>query len=198
MELQWMVVFLIMCAEVFLCLLFILPLPTPLRKLICKVSSLAQSPQVRTALVAVFLVIAFLFVDAIRSQNHLREEAHLHRDAIAQLNSVQNRLFRAQRNAYLTGFTLFLMLVLYRFQLNTIEMLASDEKIASLKKDLNAATEEQRRLQEQSRKGQGQSDNEKLQELQKEIVSLKKENKELVASLNAANKEKDSTSKKDD
>lgn len=198
MELQWMVVFLIMCTEVFLCLLFILPLPTPLRKLICKVSSLAQSPQVRTALVAVFLVIAFLFVDAIRSQNHLREEAHLHRDAIAQLNSVQNRLFRAQRNAYLTGFTLFLMLVLYRFQLNTIEMLASDEKIASLKKDLNAATEEQRRLQEQSRKGQGQSDNEKLQELQKEIVSLKKENKELVASLNAANKEKDSTSKKDD
>eukprot|EP01102_Stenamoeba_stenopodia_P005729 TRINITY_DN16466_c0_g1_i1.p1 TRINITY_DN16466_c0_g1~~TRINITY_DN16466_c0_g1_i1.p1 ORF type:complete len:199 (+),score=51.25 TRINITY_DN16466_c0_g1_i1:83-679(+) len=198
MELQWMVVFLILCSEMFLCLLFILPLPVSLRKLLCKLSSIAQRPQIRTALIAVFLVIAFLFVDALRSQNHLREEAHLHRDAAAQLTSVHNRLFRAQRNGYLTGFTLFLMLVLYRFQLNTLDLLAADEKLAALKKELNASTEEQRRLQERLKKGSNDGDNEKLQEVQKELAALKQENKELVASLNKVTKEKDSSSKKDD
>jgi len=90
------------------------------------------------------------------------------------------------------------MLVLYRFQLNTLELLSSDEKITTLNKKLNAATEEQRRLEEQLRKGSGKGDNEKLQEVQKELASLKQENKELLASLNKATKEKDSSSKKDD
>jgi len=122
MSIQWTIVFAILSFEMLLCLILVLPLPLSIRKYMWKffaTSSLIQKS--RTFVIFMAVVLLALFIDAYREARHNTEGAHGHMDVnIPMANSQpylqqQSKYFRAQRNMYISGFTLFLGLILYRF-----------------------------------------------------------------------------------
>lgn len=79
----------------------------------------------RRVVVTLFVFVAVLFVDTLRSVT-----AHSEKIESATLVSPQDRqtLFRHQRNLYLTGITLFLLLVLHRFQATLNDLFVAEAK----------------------------------------------------------------------
>ncbi|NWX53999.1 BAP29 protein, partial [Promerops cafer] len=131
----------------------------------------------------------FLFADAVRevrkySSVHVNEKA-------ANVNSsafdhIQMKLFRSQRNLYLSGFSLFLWLVLRRTVTLLTQLAKEMASHAALETQVNDATEaakkymaENERLQEAlSGKGNGKkkvSTDATEEELKKEVEHLKAE-----------------------
>jgi len=66
----------------------------------------------------IFFLTAVLFLDALRTINHLDDvKVHTGEHASAMFDmQTKLRLFRNQRNAYITFFALFLLLVIHRFE----------------------------------------------------------------------------------
>jgi len=110
---QWVFVFTILVVEICILLLLILPLPVIMKRAIMHLmTTVWDMKEPRRALYGCFFVVVVLFVDTMRS---IWSVTHRHEDeALPQTTLIS--LFRQQRNAYLTGFTLLLLLVLYRMQ----------------------------------------------------------------------------------
>jgi B-cell receptor-associated protein 31 len=71
--------------------------------------------------VTLFIFVALLFVDTLRSI--------MNADKLEMSNPLDRvTLFRNQRNLYLTGIVLFLLLVLYRFQALLNDLFAAEQK----------------------------------------------------------------------
>ncbi|KAG1701374.1 B-cell receptor-associated protein 31 [Nymphon striatum] len=119
------------------------------------------------------LVLAFL--DSIREmQKYSGEngpEEHTHLDAQMQLHM---KLFRAQRNFYIAGFTLFLFLVIKRM-VSLISLQASLHACneASMKQAQNATSTAQRLMDERENIKKPQKENEGNVELEKKETELK-------------------------
>jgi len=110
---QWVFVFTLLVVEAIALLLFILPLPKALKKAYMKaISAVWNQPQIRRVLIGCLIVVTVLFIDTIRTLYSITHKP----DDVAVSQTMLISLFRQQRNAYLTGFTLFLLLVLYRIQ----------------------------------------------------------------------------------
>jgi len=112
----WYFVSVIFLAEIALLLLLILPLNTFFRKLLVEnITNVYDSSRIiRRGVLIVGCLVSLFFVDAIRTvwqYEDFSDESYQSLDAKLLM---QNTLFYNQRNAYLTGLTLLLGLVLYR------------------------------------------------------------------------------------
>jgi len=120
---QWTLVALILVFEMTICFILVLPLPLSFRKLIWKFFATSHFFQKsKTVMIFMGVVLAALFADAYRSSVNYHELSHEHANenllaAANQYSSFQTQYFRSQRNMYLSGFTLFLGLILYRFMI---------------------------------------------------------------------------------
>jgi len=116
-SITWYFVSFIFLGEIALLLLLILPLNTFFRKLLVEniMHIYDNSRIIRRGVLIVGCLVSLFFVDAIRTvwQYDELEESESYQSLDAKL-LMQNTLFYNQRNAYLTGLTLFLMVVVYR------------------------------------------------------------------------------------
>ncbi|KAI5477727.1 hypothetical protein MNV49_006010 [Pseudohyphozyma bogoriensis] len=93
--------------------------------------------QIQYCLKIAFIGIALLFVDAIRAMLKIEQEGQLARESgvardLRGENDYRSRKFLSQRNFYLTGFTLFLSLVLSRVYSLCLDLLKAQEDLAIL------------------------------------------------------------------
>ncbi|KAF9434296.1 hypothetical protein BGZ76_008258 [Entomortierella beljakovae] len=75
----------------------------------------------------------------------IHDNSHHHHGHGSETN-VAARRFYAQRNMYLTGFTLFLSLILNRTFFMILELLKSEEKMEIIKKQANQQSKEYERI----------------------------------------------------
>ncbi|XP_076234758.1 B-cell receptor-associated protein 31-like [Calliopsis andreniformis] len=118
MSLQWTLIAGFLYAEIAIVLLLVLPIASPTRwqKLFKSRFMKNLTDKASIYFVVLFAILILFLLDAIREMRkyamvgeHTAEHAHL--DAEMQGNM---RLFRAQRNFYISGFALFLCLVIRR------------------------------------------------------------------------------------
>jgi B-cell receptor-associated protein 31 len=110
---QWVFVFSCLVVESIALILLILPLPSAMKKMYMKfIGAVWDQPQIRRVLIGCFIVVLVLFIDTVRTLYSITHKP----DDVAVSQTMLISLFRQQRNAYLTGFTLFLLLILYRIQ----------------------------------------------------------------------------------
>ncbi|CAO3646028.1 unnamed protein product [Cunninghamella blakesleeana] len=162
MTIYYTLTFGILVTEMVMFGILVLPLPSHWRRAMLKFVS--TSPLVQKALYILKIVFGFIFVLFIDTVNRLQrigsesEEEH-HHDYSYEAN-LKAKKFYAQRNLYLTGFTLFLSLILERTSTLVIQMLKREEDFENAKKETVDVGKDQDRLF-------------------KEIEELTKRNKEL-------------------
>ncbi|EJU00258.1 endoplasmic reticulum protein [Dacryopinax primogenitus] len=161
MTLYYSMCFILLTAEMVFFLVLIAPLPFAIRRKFF--TFLSESPivgKIAYALKIMFIFVAILFVDAVQRMFRTTAEADLARlnqggaDVRAEANFAAKK-FYAQRNMYLTGFTLFLSLVLTRTFYIILDLIHTQEEYAKLKKasqsgDQTAQLEELRAKLEQA------------------------------------------------
>ncbi|RUO96090.1 B-cell receptor-associated protein 31-like-domain-containing protein [Jimgerdemannia flammicorona] len=114
------------------------------------------------------LVFALLITERVE-QDFNHESSHVVHDVRTDTN-LNARKFYAQRNMYLTGFTLFLSLILNRTYSLIVDILKSEEKLEAVKKQAEAQAIEYRRLTESEAKLQ-----KRVEELEAEFEKERKE-----------------------
>ncbi|KAG0254411.1 hypothetical protein BG011_005789 [Mortierella polycephala] len=96
----------------------------------------------------VFIFVFILFVDSlnrvIKVEEINNDATHLHTPHSE--TTVAARRFYAQRNMYLTGFTLFLSLILNRTFFMILDLLKSEEKMEIVKKQAQQQSKEYERV----------------------------------------------------
>ncbi|CAO1634380.1 unnamed protein product [Sympodiomycopsis kandeliae] len=140
MTLYYGIVFGLLVLEVTMFLVLIVPLPFTWRRALFKF--LAVNPLVakfQYALKITFIFVAVLFIDAIQRMVKVTSEGETMRDnqGMRDARTESNfhaRKFYAQRNTYLTGFTLFLSLILSRTYSLITELISTQEELVSAKK----------------------------------------------------------------
>ncbi|KAG0734853.1 hypothetical protein G6F57_014489 [Rhizopus arrhizus] len=153
----------------------VLPLPSRWRRAMFKFAS--SSPLVAKALNTLRIIFGFifvLFIDAInRLQRITENEEESHHDHNYEV-SIKATKFYAQRNLYLTGFTLFLSLILERTSSLVIAMLKREEELEDAKQEHASSTQDQDRLNtmETSYKN-------KITALKVEVEELRKQEKDM-------------------
>lgn len=139
MALYYNLVFVLLVFEMALFAVLSLPLPSKLRgPLIRAVSSPFQSREVTIAIRCIIVFVLVLFVDSVNRVATINEEL-TNESIIGQPNAalisghseVHARKFYAQRNLYLTGFTLFLTLIVSRTYGLVAELLKLKEEVKS-------------------------------------------------------------------
>ncbi|KAF9584091.1 hypothetical protein BGW38_007601 [Lunasporangiospora selenospora] len=132
----------------------ILPLPFKWRRGLLKF--LAESPimgHVQYAMKIVFIFVFILFIDSLNRVIKVEEvnnDSHHHNPHTE--TTVAARRFYAQRNMYLTGFTLFLSLILNRTFFMILDLLKSEEKMEIVKKQAAQQSKEYERVLESETK----------------------------------------------
>jgi B-cell receptor-associated protein 31 len=118
MSLQWTIIATFLYVEIGVVLLLVLPVASPKRwnKVFKSRFLKALSSQASMYFFILLAILVLFFLDAVRemrkySSPETTEATHAHLDAEMQVNM---RLFRAQRNFYISGFALFLSLVIRR------------------------------------------------------------------------------------
>ncbi|KAG9319368.1 hypothetical protein KVV02_005678 [Mortierella alpina] len=161
----------------------ILPLPFKWRRGLLKF--LAESPlmgNVQYVMKIVFIFVFILFVDSLNrviKVEEITENAAHHHHGHGSETNVAARRFYAQRNMYLTGFTLFLSLILNRTFFMILDLLKSEEKMEIVKKQAAQQSKEYQRLLESE------------SNLKKEVKDLN----EIVASHSSAKRDLDNLKK---
>ncbi|KAG0053595.1 hypothetical protein BGZ83_000805 [Gryganskiella cystojenkinii] len=161
----------------------ILPLPFKWRRGMLKF--LSESPfmgHVQYVMKIVFIFVFILFLDSLnrimKVERIAETSPHHHHDHGAATHAAANR-FIAQRNMYLTGFTLFLSLILNRTFFMILDLLKSEEKMEVIKKQAAQQSKEYQRVLESE------------SNLKKEIKDLT----EIVAHHSAAKQDLDNLKK---
>nr|QBH73436.1 bcr-associated protein [Orthoderella ornata] len=207
MSLQWTLIATFLYVEIAVVLLLVLPVASPQRwQKIFKSRFLnALSRQAQVYFVVLLAVLVLFFLDAIRemkkySSPEQSDHAHTHLDAEMQVNM---RLFRAQRNFYISGFALFLSLVIRRLVTlisQQATLLAQSE--AAMRQAKSATTTAQSLLaQNQTSAAQNDTNEahdkevnelkEKLEDAERALTREKKDKEALKAQAEATNTEYD-------
>ncbi|KAF9450747.1 B-cell receptor-associated 31-like protein [Macrolepiota fuliginosa MF-IS2] len=141
MTIHYSLTFFLLAAEMITFCLLVAPLPFAVRKRVF--SFLSTSPIVAKIIYGLkisFIFVAILFADALQRMFRVAETElaksgqTMTPDARAEANQ-HARKFYAQRNVYLTGFCLFLSLVLTRTFQITLELIRTQEEYTKLKKE---------------------------------------------------------------
>ncbi|KIK57573.1 hypothetical protein GYMLUDRAFT_46138 [Collybiopsis luxurians FD-317 M1] len=141
MTIYYSLTFLLLASEMVTFTLLVVPFPYAVRKRVF--GFLSDSPIVAKIAYGVkisFIFVGILFFDALQRMFRITAEADIAKQGQQGMGDVRTetsfaaRKFYAQRNVYLTGFTLFLSLVLTRTFAITLELIHSQEEYAKLKK----------------------------------------------------------------
>ncbi|XP_066998697.1 B-cell receptor-associated protein 31 [Anabrus simplex] len=197
MSLQWTLIAVFLYAEIVVVLLLVLPVASPQRWQKVFKSRFLQTiaNQASIYFLVLLAILVLFFLDAIREMrkySNPEESVHQHLDAEMQ---VHMRLFRAQRNFYISGFALFLSLVIRRLVIlisSQATLLAQSE--AALKQAKSASnTARSLMAQNQSSAAQNSSNeahDREVTRLKEEVAKLEKalerEMKDRIAMKNQA------------
>ncbi|ODM98038.1 B-cell receptor-associated protein 31 [Orchesella cincta] len=185
MSLQWSIVAGFLYSEIVVLIILLLPIISPQRWNRIFRSKILHSLGTQTALYfyGLFGLLALLFLDAIREmRKYSSEEYDLNTNPKAEMQA-HMKLFRAQRNFYISGFALLLSAIIRR--LTTLlsaqaQLMAENE--AALKQAANASKAASAIIDSQTSSGSGKKsgDDGDAAKFQKEVKALKEE---LAASL---------------
>lgn len=142
MTIYYSLTFALLASEMLTFCLLVMPLPYAIRKRMF--SFLSTSPIVAKlayALKISFIFVGILFFDALQRMFRITAESEMAKSGsggqhVGDIRTETNfaaRKFYAQRNTYLTGFTLFLSLVLTRTFYITLDLIHVQEEYAKLK-----------------------------------------------------------------
>jgi len=194
MSLVWTLIASFLYVEIAIVLLFVLPIASPSRwQRFFKSRFLEMiNRQAQIYFYLLFGVLVLFLLEAIRemrkySQADANAEAHPN---VGMQHSM--RLFRAQRNFYITGFSIFLILVIRRLVMlisTQATLLAQSE--ASMRQAQSASTAARTLLSQQKAKETEDENDDDKAEAQKLIGELKNKLKELNAELERERKDKE-------
>jgi hypothetical protein len=145
MTIYYSLTFLLLAAEMVTFCLLVAPLPFTVRKKLFRF--LSESPiiaKVAYGLKISFIFVAILFLDALQRMFRVTAETEMAKTGGQGMHDVRTesnfaaRKFYAQRNTYLTGFCLFLSLVLTRTFSIILDLIHTQEEYAKLKKVVGA------------------------------------------------------------
>lgn len=198
MSLQWTIIAGFLYLEIIIVLLLVLPIASPIKWQKLFKSRFLQSLS-NQASIYFFILLAILILfllDAIREirkYSDMTTSEHAHLDAEMQGNM---RLFRAQRNFYISGFALFLSLVIRRLVKLISEqasLLAQSE--AAMRQAQSATTTarsllSQRTIGESAQNDSNEAHDKAVSELKNQIKQLQVRNGELETELEKEKKDK--------
>jgi len=143
MTIYYTLTFFLMVAEVVMFGVLVAPLPYKIRKgLFHWLSNSPIVAKIAYGLKISFIFIAILFVDALQRMQRTVAEAETAKSGGQGLQDVRTetnhaaKKFYAQRNVYLTGFTLFLSLVLTRVFAIILDLIETQTAYAALKQQV--------------------------------------------------------------
>ncbi|XP_013196421.1 B-cell receptor-associated protein 31 [Amyelois transitella] len=199
MSLQWTIIAAFLYAEIAVVLLLALPIASPTRwQKFFKSKFLAYVSNQATIYFMVLVgVLILCLLDAIREmQKYSSIEAtdHQHLDAEMQGNM---RLFRAQRNFYISGFALFLLIVIRRMVQMISELATLLAQCEANFRQAQSATVAAKSLISQQGAGDEKAKKEvdelksKIELLEKELIREKKDKEAVKSQAESLNKEYD-------
>lgn len=175
MSLQWTIIATFLYFEIAVVLLLVLPVASPQRwrKIIKSRFLNALSNQASFYFLVLLSILVLFFLDAIRemrkySSPETTEATHAHLDAEMQVNM---RLFRAQRNFYISGFSLFLSLVIRRLVILISEQASLLAQSEAAVRQAQSATATAESLLAQNQASMAQNDTNEAHD--KEVTELK-------------------------
>ncbi|CAO0792729.1 unnamed protein product [Mucor circinelloides] len=179
MTIYYTTVFFILVLEMISFGILVFPFPSRWRRAMLKFVS--GSPMVAKAVRILKIVFGFIFVLFIDAVNRLQridqdeqpEDASRPYHDYSYEASQKARKFYAQRNLYLTGFTLFLSLILERTSTLVIAMLKHEEELEHAKSEHESSKQDEKKLLEMER-----SYEDKIKSLQSEVVQLQSKKSE--------------------
>ncbi|XP_032682162.1 B-cell receptor-associated protein 31 [Odontomachus brunneus] len=201
MSLQWKLIAGFLYLEVTIVLMLVLPVASPTRWQRLFKSRFLQSISNRASIYFVVLlgVLVLFLLDAIREMRKystsLDHTEHHHNMNLEMQENM--RLFRAQRNFYISGFALFLSLVIRRLVLLIsiqANLLAQNE--AAMRQAQSATTTarsllSQRTIGESAQNDSNEAHDKAVSELKNQIKELQAKNLELENELTKEKKDKD-------
>jgi len=163
MTIYYHLTFLLLAAEMATFCLLVAPLPYPIKKKLFRFLSESYIvAKIAYALKISFIFVAILFVDALQRMLRVGAEADLAKSTLQDVRAetgLAARKFYSQRNTYLTGFTLFLSLVLTRTFYIILDLIHAQEQYAILKKQT-------------SNGAQGEDAKKEIADLKKKLATL--------------------------
>ncbi|KAF9255708.1 B-cell receptor-associated 31-like protein [Marasmius fiardii PR-910] len=140
MTIYYTLTFGLLASEMVTFCVLVAPLPYAVRKGLFRfLSESVIIAKIAYALKISFIFVGILFFDALQRMFRITAETEMARSNPQGVNDVRTetnlaaRKFYAQRNTYLTGFTLFLSLVLTRTFYITLDLIHAQEEYAKLK-----------------------------------------------------------------
>jgi B-cell receptor-associated protein 31 len=199
MSLQWTLIASFLYLEIFVVLMLVLPIASPRRWQRFFKSRFLQSLNNQASIYfLVLLAILVLFLlDAIREMRKysmVEHSDHAHLDAEMQGNM---RLFRAQRNFYISGFALFLSLVIRRLViLISAQAVLLAQSEAAMRQAQSATTTARSLLSQKGETEKGQNDSNEahdkiISELKSQVSELSTQNSDLEINLTKEKKDKE-------
>jgi B-cell receptor-associated protein 31 len=193
MSLQWTLIATFLYVEIAVVLLLVLPVASPKRwqRIINSRFLKALSSQASIYFVILLAILVLFFLDAVRemrkySSPETTEATHSHLDAEMQVNM---RLFRAQRNFYISGFALFLSLVIRRLVTLISEQASLLAKSEAAMRQAQSATATAESLLAQNQTSVAQNDTNEAHD--KEVTELKEKLAKAEKALQWEKKDKD-------
>ncbi|CAI2164487.1 11395_t:CDS:2 [Funneliformis geosporum] len=169
MTLYYTLVFLLLVAESAAFVVLILPFPHAWRRGVLRwVSRSTLVARSQVALKFAFVFVLILFLDATNRTYTVQHDKNEPLDARTEAAHHAKKFYN-QRNMYLTGFTLFLSLILNRTYVLVVELLASEDNLEALKRQATNHTKEYLRATD----SETQMKNE-IEKLSKELDEEKK------------------------
>lgn len=137
MTLYYSIVFALLVFEMAMFMVLIVPLPfSARRKLFQFLATSEVVAKINYGVRITFIFVAVLFIDAFQRMMKVSAESHVAQEnqGFTDFRSESNyhaKKFYAQRNVYLTGFTLFLSLILARTYSLVLDLINAQEELAS-------------------------------------------------------------------
>ncbi|CEG67336.1 hypothetical protein RMATCC62417_03780 [Rhizopus microsporus] len=175
MTIYYTTTFFILVIEMIVFCILVLPLPSRWRRALFKFAS--TSPLVGKALNTLRIIFGFifvLFIDAVNRLQRIEEGEDSHKHDYGYEVGLKARKFYAQRNLYLTGFTLFLSLILERTSSLIVQMLKREEELEFAKEEHVSTTQDQERLENMEATYKN-----KIAALKLEVDELRKQEKDM-------------------
>ncbi|KAG0047254.1 hypothetical protein BGZ83_007659 [Gryganskiella cystojenkinii] len=189
MSLPYTMVFTLLMAEMITFIFLILPLPFKWRRGMLNFMATSKvMANVQYVMKIVFVFVFILFLDSLKRVMRVEEKfENVHpSDPHARSTLAANR-FYAQRNMYLTGFTLFLSLILNRTFVLILDLLKSEERMEVIKKQAAQQSKEYERVSESEKKLQKELKD--LNEIAASHTSVAKDLENLKKQANQQQKE---------
>lgn len=162
MTIHYTLIFAFLLLEIAVYIILILPLPIKLRKTLLHwltISDFAQ--KLSTIQTYLLFMVGIFFLDSLKTSINLKQEEenahnseiesghHHHHDSILQDQKLHLRRFYAERNAYLTGFTLFVSLALNRIVVLLKNLCNKEEEFEILKENFGKKETEIKKISDE-------------------------------------------------